>query len=159
MWVDKTLDGCKHGPMLEKDDGEGSIWEFAQLMKLAHGVLRGLEIEQLKDVGFIGGGASTTTLCGKVTVKTVSLSYGAERYFHFVGVHGRINQDDALALVDVLASILDVPAHTQFRRAPDRGTLVIRCDAGSEHVLQDRIALLRDEDALADALVTVLRQH
>lgn len=145
--------------MFEKNEGHRSIWDVAELTKLTAGVLRGLRIEQLEGVRVIGGGASLTTTCGDVTIKTVSLSHGAERYFHFVGVHGRIQPDDALALVELFASLLDVPPITEFRHAPDRGTLVIRCDAASEHALQSRVCLLSDEDVLAAALTAALQQH
>lgn len=142
--------------MLEIPVG-ASIWERHQLRSLTAGMLRGLRLERLSDVDAIGGGASLTTSCDGVVVKTVSLSYGAERFIHVVGVHGRIEAAQALALVELLALLLDVPADVHSRHEPERAVLFIRCDAASEAGLQNRVSLLENTHVLEDSLAEVLR--
>lgn len=137
----------------------GFVWTREQLESLCRGVLRGLRIDKLSDIDRIGGAASLAVTSGGVVVKTLSFTHGAERFLHFVGVHGALDGADALALADAVARMLGVTAQAELKDQPLRATLLIRCDAATEYLLQERVSALEARASLADALSAAMSVH
>lgn len=141
------------------DRQQKTIWSERHIEEMCAAVVAGLFLEEQSGARSIGGAKAVMTTSAGVTVKTVSVTVGAERFFHVVSIHGSFELADFFVVAQLLGRLLDVPVAAEAKLAPTRGLLRIQCNAESERALQDRLLELRAPRRLLEALTDLVTFH